>query len=647
MKWYEWPSIRESLRSYGRSFLGNSGYRIEFTVPDTIKAAGFVGACDQHARIVHVSPEAVVWGMSRGDTPQDQFNVTRGVMVHEVGHARFTRYDTRRFDAGDKRAFITHQVFNVLEDERIERAMGGMYSFTKPPLRTLAASMAEQNVRGLRAEHEAKGLGARDPLLCDLDVDNVMRYLLLRQLANKAGDANLKRATLDAIELHPDLVDLRDQVVEIAERSYRADNAEQVCDFAEEIVALLFERAQEESPDADGEEGGEEGSEGEEESEGGGAGDDDSEEDSDSEDDSGGDGDGSGSDEDDADGDEEGGAKQGGGGVGKPVRADMPTAPPINDDATPGNPYSARAGDPGEPPPPADQRWDPEEYDGKMPPEIAAPTAVQNPEKGDGELDAGRGHRMVYAQDPTDLEAIVRPLANQLANRLLLPVIHLPREYGAYGGRVSMRAVIRTQGEKPFLSPSQPEPDGGVLAIGFALDVSTSMHDFGKIEMAKRALGMMHLVCNEFGIWHMADTFAQRYMILPGDEQLDDETGLARIAGCPSRGTTWVNPVCCDLGAMLLKRPEPVKVLIVIHDGEPGDPEEAALSLRGLRNDGIEILGVGIMLGGGAVEAMQKMFGDEFIDCRKAEDLPRYIGSAINSLYNVAQARRASEVVRG
>jgi len=47
--------------------------------------------------------------------PRDHFQLTKAILVHEAGHRRFT--------ASKKISPLTHQVANILEDERIERQM--------------------------------------------------------------------------------------------------------------------------------------------------------------------------------------------------------------------------------------------------------------------------------------------------------------------------------------------------------------------------------------------------------------------------------------------------------------------------------------------------------------------------------------------
>ena len=109
--WYQWPSVERQLVVFAKSFLGPHAFTVRLEDDRWICPTG---SCDFNQHAIVVNPTAC------DGAPQAQYLVTRGLLAHEVGHARYT---TPR----DGTAPVVQQLTNILEDERVERIMGGQF----------------------------------------------------------------------------------------------------------------------------------------------------------------------------------------------------------------------------------------------------------------------------------------------------------------------------------------------------------------------------------------------------------------------------------------------------------------------------------------------------------------------------------------
>jgi hypothetical protein len=112
MKWYDWGSIRTQLVTFGRAIQGVSPYKV-IIEPDSGKCP--TGWCNYTRREIAVNPD-----LFPHSSPADQYRATKAILVHEAGHRRFTTPSTL--------GPIVHEVFNILEDERIERLMSAHFA---------------------------------------------------------------------------------------------------------------------------------------------------------------------------------------------------------------------------------------------------------------------------------------------------------------------------------------------------------------------------------------------------------------------------------------------------------------------------------------------------------------------------------------
>ena len=122
--WYEWGNVRDRLERFGRALQGMSPYRVRIEPDPSLCPSGY---CDYRRREIAVNPALF------SVTPEDQYTLTKALLVHEAGH--------RRFSSPTRLPRLAHLVANILEDERVERHMGNRFAGVREPLRLLAVQM--------------------------------------------------------------------------------------------------------------------------------------------------------------------------------------------------------------------------------------------------------------------------------------------------------------------------------------------------------------------------------------------------------------------------------------------------------------------------------------------------------------------------
>jgi hypothetical protein len=104
--WYEWKNIKNRLITFGRAIQGTTPYRVTIE-PDKSRCA--TGYCNFTNQEIAVNPS--IFNLP----PRKQYRLTKAILVHESGHKRFTM--------PVKLSPVVGIVANILEDERVERAM--------------------------------------------------------------------------------------------------------------------------------------------------------------------------------------------------------------------------------------------------------------------------------------------------------------------------------------------------------------------------------------------------------------------------------------------------------------------------------------------------------------------------------------------
>ena len=501
VQWWQWPSVERQLVTFAKSFLGPHAFAVALTVDPSVCR---VGVCDFERREIAVNPTAIA------GPPRQQYLITRGLLVHEVGHARYT---APRADA----APVVHQVANCLEDERIERIMGGQFWSVRGALTAVC-----------RASYAAVGpLGQPRGDLQDPDDPRWVVVAALHWRWAQRLDEPLKG------ELSPRNRRLWRRVRPLVERAWAAPDTGRVYDLAEEIVRML--------------------------------------------------------------------------GLGPA----LPEPPLVL--VAPGRGTRSDAAEP-------------------RPGGAAAWQGPGEPQAGADDLPAGLVGAGDYAQwsmaPPGPLLRAAEPLAGELVARLALPEVAQTPDWSDRYGRLSVRAAIRSQDATPFVVAAEPEPDPTSVAVGVLLDRSGSMQG-AAMEAARLATATLHLACAELGIWHAVTAFEGAMPMVRDDE--NSEQTLARLAGLHAGSGTRIGPSYEALLAQLRPRPEALKVLVLIHDGEPEDGSTVRQLNAGAADARIEVLGLGVALEAKNRAAMRELFAGRFIDCPTPEALAPLLAGVMNT----------------
>jgi len=194
-------------------------------------------------------------------------------------------------------------------------------------------------------------------------------------------------------------------------------------------------------------------------------------------------------------------------------------------------------------------------------------------------LDMPEPEGSIVPADPQAIEAEMRPVAKRLA--ALLRVTPAEAHWrAAEVGRFSLRQEWRTP-DTPCLE-FVPRKTAEGVALGLLVDISGSM--IKRMQEVIKALIAFILTCQEL------EDVALEIVAFPGDVHILEyrdrgnarayERAKALTAGLRAGGET---PLECYLpGSIkrLSERPEPRKLLLVIHDGAPDDPEKCEEQLR-------------------------------------------------------------------
>lgn len=504
INWYQWPSVEKKLIVFGKSFLGPHAFGIRLEDRDLACSTAY---CDFNV------PELVVNPCAFGSTPQEQYMAARGLLIHEVGHARYTT-------PHEGLSPVVHQVSNILEDERIERIMAEQFYSVRPALLALtrhAFKEARQSV-----ERREIGFPEDDP-------GWVALYMLQHRWAVRLGQTV-------PIELS-DLNRRRwEQVKPLVEEAWGAADSRRVDQIAVQIVETLglSERLPEQHlghfDDVIGSRG-------------------------------------------------------------DPA------------ERSPGNGKSSAWND-GDCPRLPDDR-------------LPAPTAGQE------------GSRSIRLGPPGPLLEQAGPHAARLIDLLELPELESAPEWSDRYGRLSVRAAIRTRDRMPFVMRVDPEPDARSFAIGVLLDCSGSMSG-AKFVAAQVAAAMLHLTCAELDIWHSVVAFEGATQVVNSDTH--SELCLARLAGLwPGTGSR-VGPSYRALLDQMAARPEPTRILLVIHDGEPDDATQVTALNREAADRRIEVFGIALALDPNESRRMRSLFGRAYIECSSPDLLAVKLAAILNTL---------------
>lgn len=533
--------------------------------------------------------------------------LANGYIDHEAAHVRYTDF------AVEKPPGLAGELTNLLEDVRIERALGAAYPGTRANLGRLVAYLAEQDPPVPDPQHAIAGqvLAA---LYC------LLRARLLGQIALTGHAATLERRISEALP-----AGVVTKLLALAFEVRKTTSTAEVKALALRIVEMLEEKARNDPPAA-GESG-----------QSGGSGSDSSAQgtdplglDSASGSDAGagsaaqghdpaGAESSSGADAGTADDPSQGTSGQSGGD--DPSRSGAASG---SDAGASGDNQAAgdvEAGDPSAPGTADAARRAALQallQDGAG----AAAGAMDLGQQARQLLDAAAANasagRMVMAEydrcpvnpDPLGACREARAASARLRRRLGTLVqasCEDDRWRARRGRRLDSRGLYRLSVDDPAIFARRLERDGPNTAVALLLDRSSSMRD--EIGLASRAVLATALALEEIGgvaVWAAAFPGSRSDRVIPlkgFDERASRVAGRFRIhadGGTPLDNALW------RAGFELCLRPEPRRLLIVATDGQPDDAGACRQVIARCRAGGIEVLGLGIGL---SLAHVQHVFG--------------------------------------
>jgi hypothetical protein len=244
----------------------------------------------------------------------------------------------------------------------------------------------------------------------------------------------------------------------------------------------------------------------------------------------------------------------------------------------------------------------------------------------------------------TALEDSARPLAKQLAEALRVPEPDVHPQPHEWRGRYHFRQDTRTP-ETPCLFVQGLDRTPRSVALYVLVDRSGSM---GELEShVQLALMTLYLAATElaiptgiiaFGANHDDDETTLTFPIVGAMSSVAQESAKALIAGY--RGTTANEFLDWGLRIAereLVARPERLKVLVVIHDGQPvysgkrgWDWDLSQKRLRHLENIGITPIGVYLGQSSDDQTRLRRLF--RWLVVCTGEQLPERLGDLLRSL---------------
>ncbi len=202
--WWIWRPVQERLVKWTLALLQGRRYRVRLRV-------GGTGHHDPQKHEIQANPEMFP------NEPEDvQFRVTQGILAHEVGHAFFTDAWPEAWQN------ILCQLANMLEDQRIERAITVTYPGVSPVIRLvgdLCYRDAPSKVNAMAPALMAFGACLWWRWACDRDTEENFQHVTL----------------LDDAEAFA----LWSKVRPLVEAAWSAPNTSEVIRLAKAILLLL------------------------------------------------------------------------------------------------------------------------------------------------------------------------------------------------------------------------------------------------------------------------------------------------------------------------------------------------------------------------------------------------------------------------
>ena len=253
-------------------------------------------------------------------------------------------------------------------------------------------------------------------------------------------------------------------------------------------------------------------------------------------------------------------------------------------------------------------------------------------------------NRMSYVS-PEYMEAYqqVAPPLLLLSKRLQKQVSQQLKDYKSggkldnlpMGKRINIRNAVHNDG-RIFYKRNLPN-DRADIAVAVLNDESGSMSSFDRITYARAASIILHDFCKSLEIpiaiyGHTEDYEVELYSYAEFDS-LDNKDPY-RLMDMSSRSGNRDGAAIRFVAERLLQRPETVRLLFIISDGQPAadgyQGTEAEADIRGIKQEytrkGIRFIAAAI---GSDKPNIHRIYGDCFLDITNLEKLPISLGKLI------------------
>lgn len=208
------------------------------------------------------------------------------------------------------------------------------------------------------------------------------------------------------------------------------------------------------------------------------------------------------------------------------------------------------------------------------------------------------------------------------------------------GRRMDTYAICRNDG-KVFCKTTLPN-DTPQLAVGLLLDESGSMSSCDRSTYARATAIILHDFCEKLDIPIMIYGHSTGYcssgssveMYSYAEFEGFDTDDRYRLMDISARDGNRDGAALRFVAEQLVKRPEEVKLLIIVSDGQPADSgyygSAAEEDLRGIRQEYIKkgVLFVAAAIGDDKVN-IERIYGDSFMDISDLNQLPNKLTGAI------------------
>lgn len=170
-----------------------------------------------------------------------------------------------------------------------------------------------------------------------------------------------------------------------------------------------------------------------------------------------------------------------------------------------------------------------------------------------------------------------------------------PKSYGHSGRKLANGRLVRMATGDPRIFRKKTETKEVNTAVAVLLDLSGSMN--GRYEVANAAAFALHTTL--FGLKGVSICSMEfsgkdkepdvNVLVDFGKKPKSDNFNHHPFDGTPTDTAIWAGRV------MLLQRPEPRKIMLILTDGCPDDSNETKAATKRTMRDGIEIAAIGIM----------------------------------------------------